>query len=96
MISIALISGLAGLWVWTVLNDEDGIFGWFTRLTQKTTFTEKWLTCPWCSGAWFGGGFAVILGLSVGWENNLAGLGVITVAAAAVTGLIGSYLSGGE
>lgn len=84
-----IVAGLAGFWVWTVLNDEDGVFGWFTRLCMKTSFTSQWLRCPWCSGAWFAGGFSLILFHPL----SLDAL-IVALASAAITGALGSYFQG--
>lgn len=86
----ALICGLAGVWVWSVLNDEDGIVGWLTRLLQKNSVTKKWMVCPWCSGAWFAG----IASVSV-CHSGVAVTVVTALASAGVTGLVGSWLQGG-
>lgn len=89
MISAAVVSGLAGLWVWSVLNDEDGMFGFATRTLQKNKWTEKWLVCPWCSGAWFSGTASLIV-----FHPSIALAIVTALAAAAVCGLLGSYVQG--
>lgn len=87
MIGVALISGLAGVWLWTVLNDETGIFsGVYARL-DRLDITRKWIKCPWCSGAWF----AIIASIAV--FHPLDARTVVTaLAAAGVTGLVGSYI----
>lgn len=89
MIPVAVISGLAGLWVWTVLNDEDGMFGVVTRLLHRSHWTKKWLVCPWCSGAWFAGAGSLIL-----FHPSVSAAAVTALAAAGITGLLGSYLQG--
>lgn len=53
MIVSAIIGGLAGLWFWSVLNDDEGIAAPLNRWLQKRPLTNKWMRCPWCSGAWF-------------------------------------------
>ena len=90
MIVPALVAGLAGLWLWVVLNDEGGIFGFVPRLAAKTEYTRKWLSCPWCSGAWFSGLMSVAL-----WHPSVIPTIITALAAAAITGLVGSYLEGG-
>lgn len=87
MISVALIAGLAGFWLWAVLNDEEGIAGPVTRLLEKNRVTEKWMRCPFCSGAWFAG----IASVSVFHPSVVVTI-VTALAAAAVTGLLGSYV----
>lgn len=89
MIGVALVSGLAGLWLWSVLNDEDGIFGFIARPFHDRPMTDKWLRCPFCSGAWFSGGLSLWV-----WHPSVASAVVAALGAAAVTGLLGSYLEG--
>lgn len=89
MITAALVGGLAGFWLWTVLNDEDGIFGPVTRLLHRTSVTRKWLVCPFCSGAWFS-----IAGSLVVYHGSVAPAIVTALAAAAVCGVLGSYFQG--
>lgn len=89
MITAALVSGLAGFWVWTVLNDEDGIFKPITLVLHRTEITRKWLACPWCSGAWFS--IAASLLLFHVWVTPAI---ITAIAAAAVCGVLGSYFQG--
>lgn len=89
MISEALIAGLAGFWIWTVLNDETGIAKPIWHLLARYAVTRKWMMCPWCSGAWFAGG----LSLSV-YHPSIMLAAVTALAAAAVTGILGSYFQG--
>lgn len=89
MIASAAIAGLAGAWIWVVLNDEDGLFGFIPRSVAGIPWLAKWLHCPWCSGAWFSGGIALAL------HHPSAVEALATaVAAAAITGIIGSYFQG--
>lgn len=89
--SIAILAGLAGLWVWTVLNDDEGIAGPLTRLLRKNDITQKWMECPWCSGAWF----AIIATLPFTIpDGSVFPAIVIALAASAITGMLGSYLQG--
>lgn len=86
MISVAVISGLVGFWFWSVLNDDTGIAAPVNRLLEKNSFTKKWMICPFCSGAWF----AIIPSLIL--LHDPLDVAVITAfAAAALTGLLGSY-----
>lgn len=89
MIFYALVAGLAGVWVWSVLNDEDGLFSGVPTLLNRWSWSEKWLQCPWCSGAWFSIAFSVSVYHPSVWETIVTAL-----AAAAVCGLIGSYIEG--
>lgn len=89
MITAAIIGGLAGLWLWTVLNDEDGILGFLNRLLQKWSVTDKWMSCPWCSGAWFSITASVLI-----YHPSIASAIVTGVAAAAICGLIAMYVQG--
>ena len=89
MVVEALLAGMAGFWVWTVLNDEDGMFAPINRVLQKTRWTEKWLACPWCSGAWF----SIAASLTL-YHPSIAEAIVTALAAAAVCGLLGSYFQG--
>lgn len=89
MIAAALVAGLAAVWLWTVLNDEDGIARPVTLLLQKRPTTNKWMSCPWCSGAWF-----AIAGSVALYHPSVAATIVTALAAAAVTGLLGSYIQG--
>jgi hypothetical protein len=88
MIDKALTAGLAGLWAWTVLNDDKGILRGINAELDKRTTWRKWMECPWCSGAWFAGLASLLLGYRPSAKLVTAG------AAAGVTGLIGSYLEG--
>ena len=89
MIGVALVAGLAGVWLWTVLNDEDGILGRVTGIMERREITAKWMKCPWCSGAWFAGIASVAV------FHPLDARTVVTaLAAAGVTGLVGSYIAG--
>ena len=89
MIEIAVVAGLAGLWVWSVLNDEDGILKHVNQTLQKRPLTNKWMSCPWCSGAWFSIAFSLTL------FHPLAPAAlVVALSAAAVCGILGSYISG--
>lgn len=89
MIAVALVAGLAGLWVWVVLNDEDGVVGPVARWLRETSWTRKWTTCPWCSGAWFSIAASLIV-----FHPSVAVAAVTALAAAAVCGLLGSYIQG--
>ena len=89
MISVAVIAGLAGFWVWTVLNDETGIAGPMTRLLHKNSVTKKWLICPWCSGAWFSATASLIM-----FHDPIPTAVITAIAAAAITGVLGSYFQG--
>lgn len=86
MIEVALIAGLFGVWFHTVLNDETGIAKPVHYLLLKTDVTKKWMICPWCSGAWF----SIIPSLIL-FHDDLAPAVITAFAAAAVTGLVGSY-----
>lgn len=89
MISVAVIAGLFGVWMHTVLNDDEGIVSPLNRLLQKNGYTEKFMRCPWCSGAWF----AIIPSLVL--LHDPLDVAIITAfAAAAITGLIGMYVQG--
>lgn len=87
MITAAIIGGLAGLWVWTVLNDEDGILGFLNQWLAKWSVTNKWMTCPWCSGAWFSITASVII-----YHPTIPSAIVTGLAASAVCGLIAMYV----
>lgn len=89
MIAVALIAGLAGLWVWTVLNDDEGILAPVHRLLDKNHVTRKWMTCPWCSGAWFSIAATVVL-----FHPSVLTTIVVALAASAICGMLGSYISG--
>jgi hypothetical protein len=85
VIEIAIICGLFGYWLWSVLNDEEGAFGFVTRFLSRWEWTSKWLKCPYCSGAWF----AIIPSLILFHPSFVAAV-VTAFAAAAITGLLGS------
>lgn len=87
MITTAVIAGLAGLWLWTVLNDEDGILGPLNRLLQKNSITNKWMSCPWCSGAWFSITFSLFL-----FHPLTPAALIVALAASAICGVIASYI----
>lgn len=89
VISVALLAGLAGLWLWSVLNDDDGMFAPVPRVLTRWRWTKKWLRCPWCSGAWFSMTASLIV-----FHPSVAAAAVTALAAAAVTGLLGSYIQG--
>ena len=87
MIGVALVSGLAAVWIWTVLNDEDGIFHRVNAFFTRWPITRKWMMCPWCSGSWFAGLASIAV------FHPLDARTVVTaLAAAGVTGLVGSYI----
>lgn len=88
-LGLALVAGLAGLWIWTVLNDDEGILAPLTRLLRRTAVTNKWMVCPWCSGAWFSGGLSILI-YHPTWGDSI----VNAIAAAAVCGVLGSYFQG--
>jgi hypothetical protein len=86
VISVAVICGLFGFWFWAVLNDDTGIAAPVSRLLEKNDFTKKWMICPFCSGAWF----AIIPSLVL--LHDPLDVALITAfAAAAITGILGSY-----
>lgn len=89
MISTALIAGLASVWVWTVLNDDQGIAAPLTKLLRKNDLTQKWMECPWCSGAWF-----ALAGVVILWDGSILSMIVVWLAASAIAGMVGSYLEG--
>jgi hypothetical protein len=89
VITVALIAGLCGFWFWTVLNDDEGILAPLNRLFQKNRYTLKFMRCPWCSGAWF----ALIPSLLL-FHDDLIPAVVTGFAAAAITGMLGSYFQG--
>jgi hypothetical protein len=86
VIEVALIAGLFGVWFWTVLNDDEGILKPVNALLQKNRYSKKFMRCPWCSGAWF----AIVPSLLLFHEPLTPAL-ITAFAAAAITGLIGSY-----
>lgn len=90
MIQKAIVSGLAATWVWTVLNDDEGVAAPLTKLLRKNDITEKWMECPWCSGAWFSAAAV----LAVGDEKSLPRTAVTWLAASTIAGTLGSYLVG--
>jgi hypothetical protein len=89
MIEVALIAGLFSFWFWSVLNDDTGIAAPLNRLLEKNDYTKKWMICPFCSGAWF----AIIPSLILFHEPLDQAL-ITAFAAAAVTGMVGSYIAG--
>ena len=89
VITIALICGLASVWLWTVLNDDTGILKPVNRLLDKHPISRKWMECPWCSGAWF----AVIPSLILFHPTFFYAV-VTALAAAAIAGIVGSYIKG--
>jgi hypothetical protein len=91
VIEVAILCGLFSVWFWAVLNDEEGIARPLTLLLVRTTWTKKWMSCPYCSGAWF----AIIPSLLLyhdGWTRSI----VTAFAAAAIAGLVGSNLAASE
>lgn len=89
MIEVAVIAGLFGVWWHTVLNDDEGILSFLNGWLQKNDYTEKWMRCPWCSGAWFS-----IIPALVLFHDPLGHAVIVAFAAAAITGFIGSYIQG--
>lgn len=89
MISVIIVAGLAGLWLWTVLNDDEGIAAPLHHLLLKHPITKKWMSCPWCSGAWF----SIVASVILYHPSVLASI-VVALAASAVCGLVGSYVAG--
>lgn len=89
MISVAIIAALVGTWFWTVLNDDEGIFSPLNALLQKNEYTEKFMRCPWCSGAWF----SIVPSLVL--LHEPLDVAILTAfAAAAITGILGSTILG--
>lgn len=84
-----MIAGLFGVWWHTVLNDDEGILSPLNGLLQKNDYTEKFMRCPWCSGAWF----SVVPSLLL-FHDDLIPAVITAFAAAAITGFIGSYIQG--
>lgn len=89
MITVAVIAGLFGVWWHSNFNDEDGMFAPVPRLLYKHPWSKKWLMCPWCSGAWFSIIPALIL-----YHDNWTHAIITAFAAAAITGIVGSYVQG--
>jgi uncharacterized membrane protein YfbV (UPF0208 family) len=89
VITVAVICGLFSVWFHTVLNDDEGIFSPLNRLLRKNGYTEKFMECPWCSGAWF----AIIPSLIL-FHDPLDAAIITAFAAAAIAGLIGMYVQG--
>lgn len=89
MIATAVVAGLASVWIWTVLNDDQGIAAPLTKLLRKNDFTQKWMECPWCSGAWF----ALAATVAV-YRDDILSMIVVWLAASAIAGMVGSYLEG--
>ena len=86
MIEVAVVCGLLGFWFWAVLNDDTGIAKHPNHLLQKNSWTNKWMECPFCSGAWF----AIIPSLIL-LHDPLDEAIITAFAAAAVTGVLGAY-----
>ena len=89
MITAIIAGGLVSVWFWTVLNDDTGILKYPNRWLSRHPWSQKWMECPWCSGAWF----AIIPTVAIYHPSVLLAL-VAGFAAAAIAGLIGSYLKG--
>lgn len=89
MIESALVAGAAGLWLWVVLNDEDGVAQSLHKELLKKPITRQWMMCPWCSGAWFSIVASVIL-----YHPSVGAAIVTALAASAVCGMVGSYVKG--
>lgn len=89
MIAAIVAGSLCAVWFWTVLNDDTGIAKPIYRLLEKHPWSAKWMECPWCSGAWF----ALAATIPLYHPTIFAAL-VAGFAAAAITGLIGSYIKG--
>lgn len=89
MIGVAFVAGLAGVWLWAVLNDDEGMFWPVPRFLNRWHWTEKWLRCPFCSGAWF----SIIATVAV-YRPSIAETIVTALAAAAVCGTLGATVLG--
>ena len=89
MIDKALTAGLAGVWLWAVLNDDEGVVGDLHNELAKRHNWNKWMKCPWCSGAWFAGSVVAVIG-----QGSLRDKLATSLAAAGITGIVGSYLEG--
>lgn len=89
MIEVAIIAGLFSAWMWSVLNDETGIAKPIHNVLLKNSVTEKWMICPFCSGAWF----AIIPSLIL-FHDPLPDAVITAFAAAGITGLLGSTVLG--
>ena len=89
MIEVAVICGLFSFWLWSVLNDEDGIARPVTLLLVRHPWSKKWMSCPFCSGAWF----AIIPSLILFHDPWDAAI-ITAFAAAAIAGMLGAYFAG--
>jgi len=89
VITVAVIAGLFGVWFHTVLNDDTGIAKPVNHLLARHPWTEKWMECPWCSGAWF----SIIPSLLM-FHDDLTSAVITAFAAAAITGIVGMYVQG--
>lgn len=89
MIEVAVICGLFAVWFHTVLNDDTGIAKPINHLLAKNPVTEKWMGCPWCSGAWF-----AIIPSFVLLHDPLPEAIITAFAAAAIAGLVSMYVQG--
>ena len=89
MLEVAVIAGLFGVWWHTVLNDDEGILSFLNGWLQKNEYTDKWMRCPWCSGAWF----SIIPALVI-FHDDWSVAVIVAFAAASITGFIGMYIQG--
>ena len=89
MIEVAIIAALFAVWWHSNLNDEDGFFQIVPRTLYRYKWSEKWLKCPWCSGAWFSGFASLLM-----YHDDLIPAVFTAFAAAGLTGLIAMYVQG--
>lgn len=92
-----VIAGLFGIWLYVAINLDSAPFPlrWLRNLLLRLPRGGKLVKCPWCLGFWASGSAYVVLSASEG-SLSLLGTPIGAVAAAGVTGLLGSFISIGD
>lgn len=93
MITALVLSSLAAIWGWFVLNDPNSprFIVWTARQLRKLPKGDKLVGCPWCGGAWLN----ILATTLLHWRLDLldwAATPVACFAAAGLTGLIATLM----
>lgn len=93
MITALVLSALAAVWGWFVLNDPKAprLILWMSRTLKRLPKGEKLVNCPWCIGAWL----SILSTVYLHWVMDLLGwtTPIAALAAAGLTGMLGGLIA---